>query len=414
MDPSSQNITLSELVSEITEALGHRFYGKNYWILAETSDIKNYPERGYCFVTLVEKEGKEVRAKMEAVIWRRNYNIIPNFEFVTGTKFDRNLKMLLNVEVIFNPVYGLRLEILEIDTTFTLGQLELERQVILHELVINNPQTIKLIDGQFITLNKLLKMPVVIQKIALITAPNSDGQRDFLHEMANNPYGYRFDIDQFLTQIQGKNADKLILQQLMEIEASGNDPDIVVIVRGGGSQLDFSAFETYDIGKAIAEYPKIIITGIGHERNVSIADLMCNNNLITPTKVAAFIIENNRTFEDEVIQLKKHIFESAYQFFQDMNSNLERTIKGFTESTLHLFYHLQNELEKKTIAIRHMSPDNILARGFAIVSHNGRIVLNPSSLLPGHVISVKMKKATLRSTITEIENETETNLSESI
>ena len=403
MDLNLQHITLSDLVSEITVTLGDQFYGKNYWILAETSDIKNYPERGYCFTTLVEKDGKEVVAKMEAVIWRRNYHIISTFEFVTGAKFDKNLKLLLNVEVTFSPVYGLRLEILEIDTAFTLGQLELEKKEVLRQLVINNPETIRLVDGKFITLNKMLKMPLVIQKIAMITAPNSDGQLDFIHELENNPYGYKFDVYEFLTQIQGKNADKFILEELVKIEASGIDPDVVLIVRGGGSQLDFRAFETYDIGKAIAAFPRVIITGIGHERNVSIADLMCNINLKTPTKAAAFIIENNRSFEEGVLRIKEHLIETAVHYFQDWNDNLSGLIDDLNKGTLHLLDHLQNELDKKSIAVRHLSPDNILSRGFAIISVNGKIIVDPSSLLTGQEITVKMRKAILRSTKTKIE-----------
>jgi exodeoxyribonuclease VII large subunit len=403
MDIMNHHITLSELVSEISETLSERFYGKSYWIVAETSDIKNYPDRGYCFATLIEKEGKDVLAKMEAVIWRREYPIISNFEFVTGTRFDRNLKLLLNVEVVFNPVYGLRLEIIDIDTAFTLGQLELERQEIVRRLVAENPGIIRLVDGNFITYNKTLSTPLVIQHIALITAPGSDGLRDFLHELGSNPYGYKFTVTQYLTQIQGKNADQLIIRQLTEIEASDNRIDVVVIVRGGGSQLDFGAFETYDIGKAIAGYGKIIITGIGHERNVSIADLMSNNNLKTPTKAASFIIDHNRAFEEEVVQLQEQITSGAEELLIKAADAIDLLKRRFIENCRHFLERANNEIEKHTIAVKHLSPENILGRGFAIVSRNNRIVVDPEQLQPGEEIIVTMQNASILSTVKSIE-----------
>ena len=400
---TTNHLSLSELVNKISDTLSESFYGESYWIVAETSDIKNYPDRGYCFATLIEKEGKEVTAKMEAVIWRREYPIISNFEFITGTKFEKNLKLLLNVAVAFSPVYGLRLEILDIDPAFTLGQLELERQEILRQLVAKNPETIRLIDGNFVTYNKELAKPLVIQSIALITAPGSDGQKDFLHELENNPYGYQFTVYQYLTRIQGKDADQMIIQQLNEIEASGNWVDVVAIVRGGGSQLDFSAFETYDIGKAVAGFGKIIITGIGHERNVSIADLMSNCNVKTPTKAASYIIEHNRSFEEEILQIQSFITGTVEEMIGDGKEAIGIMHQKFADNCRLFFERKKNELENKTIAIKLLSPDNILARGFAIVSKNKRIVINPEELKPGEEISVTMQNAEILSTIKSIE-----------
>ena len=403
MQSSLNPITLSYLVNEITEALSDRFYGKSYWIIAETSDIKNYSDRGYCFATLIEKEGKDVIAKMEAVIWRRQYHIISNFELITGTRFDRNLRLLLNVEVIFNPVYGLRLEIFEIDTAFTLGQLDMERQEILRQLVTKNPEIIRLVEGNYVTFNKSLEKPLVIQNIALITAPGSDGQKDFLHELESNPYGYKFTVYQYLTQIQGKNADQMIIQQLNEIRTSDHLIDVVVIVRGGGSQLDFSAFETYEIGKAVAGYQKIIITGIGHERNVSIADLMSNCNVKTPTKAASFIIEHNRAFEEEVVNLQEQIIVIAEELLINVSDDLKRISQRFIESGRRFIERSMNELEMKAITVKHLSPENILARGFAIVTRNNRIIIDPEELHPGEEISITMQNASIHSTINNIE-----------
>lgn len=396
-------MTLSELISEIEDVISENFYGKTWWITAETSDIKNYPERGYCFVTLIEKEGKDVKAKMEAVIWRRHYSIISNFEFTTGARFDKNLTLLLHAGVVFNPVYGLRLEIYEIDASYTLGRLEMEKQRILRELVKNNPLTIRMVKGNYVTLNKTLPKPLIFKNIALITAPNSDGQRDFIHELATNPHGYKFAVFEFLTQIQGRDADQFVIRKLKEIEVFSPRIDAVVIVRGGGSQLDFSTFETYDIGKAIAEFKKIIITGIGHERNVSIADLMCHTSVKTPTKAASLIIDHNHAFEEELMDLQDHLWDSSRALIRNIKTGLDDQVARLETCTCQFIEKQQNELEKKAIAIKHLDPGNIINRGFAIVSLNNKIISGPELLHPGQEISVRLQKSTIRSVITSIE-----------
>jgi exodeoxyribonuclease VII large subunit len=144
---------------------------------------------------------------------------------------------------------------LEIDYTYSLGKLELEKQQTLDRLVKENPKIIRLVDGQYITSNKLIELPIVLQKIALLTAPNSDGQRDFKQEIENNQYGYAFSISEFLTQIQGDNSSKLIIQKLKLIEAEKENFDIVAIVRGGGSQTDFKPFDDYELSKYVASFP---------------------------------------------------------------------------------------------------------------------------------------------------------------
>ena len=396
-------VLLSQLIGEISDTIGEAFSGNQYWIIAETSDIKNYPDRGYCFTTLVDKMGSEIIAKAEAVIWKRNYQTILDFEFITGRRFERNLRLLLNVEVVFHPVYGLRLEIIEIDPSFTLGQLELERQEILRRLVAENPTIIKLIDGDFITRNKTLARSLVIRTVALITAPDSDGQRDFIHELEHNSYGYQFKILQYLTQIQGKNADLSIIEKLEEIKESKAEIDAVVIVRGGGSQLDLNAFETYNIGKAIAGYPKLILTGIGHERNVSIADLMSHINLKTPTKAASFIIEHNRCFEEEILELQERIFTYVQDLITHSVYSLEQIHDKLVNGSRRLLEKRGVELENKAITIQHLNPENILTKGFAMVYRNGHIITDPKELHPGDEIMIRMQASTIISKIIKLD-----------
>ena len=189
-----------------------------------------------------------------------------------------------------------------------LGSLELERQQTLERLLKENPKTIKLIDGIYRTFNNCLPLPKVIEKIALITAPNSDGQRDFLQETLKNKHGYSFTIKEFLTTIQGDNAHKLILEQLKLIEIEKQNFDVVAIVRGGGSTTDFRPFDDYELSKFVASFPIPICTGIGHDRNQSIVDLMVREQK-TPTKVASLFVDINYEFENKLINLKTAFFE---------------------------------------------------------------------------------------------------------
>ena len=403
MESSTAPVLLSQLIGEISDTIEETFTGNHYWVIAETSDIKNYPDRSYCFISLIEKMGSEVIAKAEATIWKKNYRTISDFEFKTGRRFERNLRLLLRVEVAFHTVYGLRLSILEIDPSFSLGQIELERQEILRTLVAENPTIIKLVDGEFITLNKILDRPNVIHSVALITAPGSDGQRDFIHELEHNPYGYQFKIHQYLTQIQGRNADLSIVEKLEEIKESKSRVDAVVIVRGGGSQLDLSAFETYRIGKAIAGYPKLILTGVGHERNVSIADLMSHINVKTPTKAASFIIEHNRGFENEILDLQERLLTCVQDLITHSAYSLEQIREKLIYGSRRFLEKKGAELENKAITIQHLNPETILAKGFAMVSRNGQIITDPKKLKPDEEIMITMQGATIISKIIKID-----------
>jgi exodeoxyribonuclease VII large subunit len=389
-------IRLSDLAFTLEAVLDDAFGQKAVWVIAETSDIKNYPDRGYCFLTLVEREaGRETVAKLEACIWRRNYHIIKNFEKATGVAFARNIQLLLQVAVSFSPVYGLRLEILQIDSSYTLGNIERERQAVLDALLLDHPELVWLEAGQYITANQLLPRPAVLQRIALITAPGSDGWRDFRHELAQNPYGYDFIVDEYLTQIQGKGAEKAIAGQLDRILDSDRTYDAVVIVRGGGSQLDFGSFDTYQMGRAVAGFPIPILAGIGHERNVSITDLLCHESVKTPTKAAAFLIEHNRSFEENCLLLRDRLSlitrDALLMAREQLDSETERL-----RFVLHNYFRDRHtELAEKAVTIRHLDPSNILRRGYALLIRNNHIITNRSAIEAGDELQVQLHDGTL-------------------
>lgn len=389
-------IRLSDLAFTLEAVVDEAFGQKAVWVVAETSDIKNYPDRGYCFLTLVEREsGRETVAKLEACIWRRNYHTIAQFEQATGMAFARNIQLLLLVSVGYSPVYGLRLEIQKIDPSYTLGNLERERQAVLDALIQNQPDLVWLEAGQYITANQLLPRPAVMQRLALITAPNSDGWRDFRHELAQNPFGYDFVVDEFLTQVQGQNAERAICGQLERIRSSGVGYDAVVIVRGGGSQLDFGSFDTYLMGETVAGFPIPVLAGIGHERNVSITDLLCHQSVKTPTKAAAFLIEHNRIFEESCLQLRERLRVVAREALQTAREDIDRETERL-RFVSHLYFRNQHtRLTEKAVTLRHLDPANTLRRGYALLLRNGRILTQTTDVRPGETLQVQLHDGTI-------------------
>ncbi len=371
-----QQVRLSELISEIQETIEDRFESESFWVMAEITDVRRLPQKQWCFLKLIEKSGSSITASIDAVFWSNGYAEILKFEKATKTTFENGLEITCRVRVRFNARFGLKLDISEIDTAFILGKIELERQQTLERLVQENGETIRLIDGIYYTYSKSLPLPSVIQRIALITAANSDGQRDFKKELEHNPYGYAFAVTEYLTQIQGDTAAVLMRQLLQQIAATPQAFDAVAIVRGGGSQTDFKPFEDYELCRTIAAFPIPVFTGIGHDSNTSIADLMARQHK-TPTKVAAYIVEHNMQFEAEMEGLKE-------RFFLQVERKLEQA---------------RNNLKELKRVIKSSSPQTILARGFAIVMQKGVIITDPEKIGEDAIIQTLLRNQVIDSVV---------------
>ena len=379
---------LSTLINEIDATIRNRFAGNTFWIKAEITDVKKQPDKQWCFLKFIEKDGNTITTEMKAVFWSNAYYNIVAFEKETQQVFASGLEITCNVRVRFHKRYGIDLEVLEIDFAYAVGKLELERKQILDRLVSENPSIQLQSNGSYNTPNRQILLPTVFKSIALITAPNSDGQRDFNKVIDHNKYGYAFAVTPFLTTIQGDTASLLILQQLQLIKASNLHFDVVVIVRGGGSDIDFKSFNDYELAKAIALFPTPILTGIGHDRNTSIADLMARQ-LKTPTEVATFILENNMSFEREIEILKERFFY-----------NIDKALK---EAATALTGYRQR--------VKNLHPTTILNKGFAIVKMNDKIITNPQNINTADEIQVILKAETIYSTITKkLKNESTTNI----
>lgn len=375
-----EKIRLSILTQEIERTLHNRFEEAQIWVVAQITDVKKQPALKRCYLKFIEKNGADTAAEIKGVFWAKSYAQIENFEKLTGQRFEDGLEITCRILVRFNSRWGLSLEVQEIEIAYTLGSLELERQQTLERLVRDNPDHIRLRDGQYYTRNQSLRLPEVIQRIALVTAPNSDGQRDFLRELEQNRYGFAFQVTEFLTQIQGDHADRMILEKLEEIAGRLDAFDVVAIVRGGGSQTDFKPFDSYDLALRVASFQIPVFTGIGHDRNTSITDLMARQEK-TPTKVAARIVDHNLEFENSVIQLKDRLF--------DLTERRLRTVR--------------DELTGIRRMIRAASPETILRRGFALLRHNGKIITRPDALQAGMQLHAQLQNKEIQTTITDIQ-----------
>jgi exodeoxyribonuclease VII large subunit len=392
-------IKLSELNRVIADSIEASFDQSYFWVVCEVADVKNYPDRFYCFMSLVEKENQKLIAKSEAVIWRNTYHIIQKFERETNTKFASGLQLLLQLSVTYHVQFGLKLVVHEIDSSFTLGNIELEKTKILNKLVSQHASLVQFDGENYMTLNKRYGIPTIIKSIALITAPDSDGQRDFKHELEHNVDGIVYQVHEFLTQIQGNDAHVSIIAQLEKIKLSKTSFDVVVIARGGGSTTDLSSFDTLELALAAAAFPIPILSGIGHERNISILDLLVNRSLKTPTKVASFINDHNAIFKSEITDLRNELRYYAQQLLISKTDDVIRAKDKLKQHATRLIEKQQQKLEKAKLIIDLVSPAKILARGFAIIKHQGKIVRNADSINTNDLLEIEFLKETVQTEV---------------
>lgn len=329
-------ITLSQLNYQIHQTISERFKGRTYWVVADVTSHTYKADKKIHYFELVEKGEKNsaITAKIMGKAWGEGAVRLSNFQTKTGQIFTNNLHVLVQVSVDYHPLYGLSVNVLDIDVNFTLGVLEQQRNATLKRLEKENEFITKTPDG-YSTLNSRLQLPLVIQRVAVISASNSAGNEDFRHTLKHNDFGYSFQADDYYTVVQGDNNAKLFLNKLIEVYNSGIPYDAIVIIRGGGAQSDFLIFDNYQIGRAVAKFPIPVITGIGHQKNVSIVDLMAHTNTKTPTKAAEFIIAHNRSFEMRLLSLQQNIvirsqqlFLSHFRMLEELKRNISRNATG--------------------------------------------------------------------------------------
>jgi len=317
MKKEIQTLSLHEL-QEMTSNVIQQALPDHYWVVAEISEM-NENKSGHCYLELVEKDSlnKKIVAKARATIWSFTYRLLKSyFEMSTGHRFQNGIKALFKLHVEFHTVYGHSLNIVEIDPAYSLGDMARKRSETIEKLKS---------EGIF-EMNKELIFPLVPQRIAVISSETAAGFGDFIDQLQQNEYGYVFEIQLFSAIVQGDVAEKSVILALEKIHEHLEDFDIIVIIRGGGSKADLACFDQYDLTAHIAQFPIPILTGIGHERDQSVADMVAFHACKTPTAVAEYIIAQVNDFENTINNYADYLNEKLRIEFQIQSSRLEKTI----------------------------------------------------------------------------------------
>ncbi|BDD09141.1 exodeoxyribonuclease 7 large subunit [Fulvitalea axinellae] len=308
---NGKQISLSALCATVKSII-EKNSEKNYWVLAEIGEIRVNPNSGHCYMELVEKENDRFKAKIRANAWAYTYrNINGWFQSITGSPLSQGMKVLANVSVNFHELYGISLTVNDIDPNYTLGERERSKR-----------ETIERLRNEgILDLNKGVDLPPVIQRIALITSSTAAGYGDFMSHI-EAALSYSFDITLFQASMQGDKAEPEIIQALYDIYKNETDFDAVVLIRGGGAQTDLECFDNYNLAAHLAQFPLPVLTGIGHERDETICDLVANTKLKTPTATADFLIRKAMEFESAIEQLYAQVAQTAITFTRYENEKL--------------------------------------------------------------------------------------------
>ncbi|MDA8325460.1 MAG: exodeoxyribonuclease VII large subunit [Nitrospiraceae bacterium] len=409
----SQIFTLSELNFSIKAALGDSFPDA-YWVSAEIAESR-CDQKGHCYFNLIEKDDDKTVAQIRANCWSYEYRkISQKFEKATGEHLKAGLKVLFFAAINFHEVYGLSLLIRDIDPSYSLGEMARKKREVIERLQKEG----------LIECNKGLKLPLVPQRIAVVSAPGAAGYGDFLSHLGNNPFGYSFNIQLFPAIMQGQEAEKSIVAALIEIEKRMGSLDAVVIVRGGGSQVELNCYDGYELAAAIARLPLPVFTGIGHERDDTVADIVAHTRMKTPTAVADFLISGLKAFEDLILETQRKLGRLCEKALKDENHNLNTLIQRFNyavktsfrqqksqlDSTInalkirasHLLRSVNDRLTIYEKTVKHLDPINVLKRGYSVAFLDGKVLKSVADVEAGASINIRLQDGTVKGKVQEV------------
>lgn len=429
-----ERLTLTELQLMIRDSL-YLALPDFYWVAAEISELKeNYA--GHCYLELIEKhpDEKNVRARVRAVIWGKRYNFLKSlFRNIAGDYLAEGMKVLVKAKVEYHEVYGLSLVITDIDPSYTIGEMALKRQMIIKRLEE---------EGVF-DMNRELSFPVLPQRIAVISSRSAAGYADFINHLSKNSFGYVFYTALYDTVMQGTETEESVINSLDRIASRADHFDVVAIIRGGGSVSDLSWFDNYKIAYHITQFPLPVITGIGHDKDMSVTDMVAFLPLKTPTAVADHLIETVAEAESHLEELSSEITGSSMAILSEareilsgsimqlLNSGKEYIVKAglmpatqktrlisltgyFTTARNTLIGNYRTGLTNKTIncirvqrksieilenKLKILDPANVLGRGFTITSVNGKIIRSVDTINNDAIITTTFKDGNIDSKV---------------
>ncbi|MBK7336387.1 MAG: exodeoxyribonuclease VII large subunit [Saprospirales bacterium] len=385
-----QRFTLFELNEFIRRVVSLNF-SEPVWVQCEIFQVN--VSRGHFYIQLVQKDGEQdqVLARADAVLWQRQHQALRR---QLGGALDEvlreGLEVLMQVRVAFDERFGLQYHIEQIDPAFSIGKLEIRRREAVRQLG----------EEGLLQMNGAIPLPPVIQRIAVLSSPEAAGLQDFLDQLRQNPYGYRFLASLFPTAVQGPRVEPEMLERLRAIDARRDAFDCVVLLRGGGSRLDLAAFDQLELCRSIAHCPLPFFTGIGHEIDETVADLVAHTSLKTPTAVAEYLIDHNARFESEVVQAGSRIGQTA--LFQIRNQQLP-LLEQQLQSAIRL--RLQREAQHLDLLAAQcelLDPQRALDRGYAYITRDGKGINSILQIGKDEQVRIHLKDGAADSTIQKI------------
>lgn len=433
MRPPTSALSLYELNQMVGEVISISM-PDDYWVEAELSEAREV--RGHCYMELVQKDvfGNTPVARASAKCWKSTWmQIRPRFERTTGQRLHAGMKVMLRVRADFHAAYGFSWIVEDIDPTYTMGDMARRRQEIIAQLRM---------EGVF-DLQKELQLPLFAQRIAVVSSENAAGYGDFCNQLADNEYGFVFRTRLFPAIMQGEQVEQSVIAALDRINQLADDFDVVVIIRGGGATADLSGFDTLALAENVANFPLPIITGIGHDRDESVIDMVSHTRVKTPTAAAAFLVDHlaevdgriddcqqvivkcvNRRMEVERMRLERLSGKIPMMFslvktrqtarLDGLSSRLSTlcrewllraghhldvlatSIVPLTERRMMFERHRVDMMEQRAVAL---DPRLLLRRGYSITLHEGRVVRDAKALKPGDEIETRLEKGRVTSVV---------------
>jgi len=391
MSTERQIFSLKQVVSSIRKTIEER-YAQTYWMKAEIYKFNRFPS-GHAFPEIVQRENDKIVAQLSGTIWKQNYERI-NQQFIEVVKepLKDGSNLLMQVKITFNELYGLSLQIIDIDPSFSLGEVQKQRE-----------ETLKRLQKEgILNCNQQLPFPLLPKRIAVISADSSKGLSDFMEVLINNEEGYSFFTFLFNAYLQGDQAVDSIIQTLEKIKKVRQHFDLVVIVRGGGAEVGMTCYNHYELCKAIATFPLPILTGIGHSTNLNVAEMIAYRNAITPTKLAEFLIQTFREFDQEIRYGQQVVRTKSIDVLFNANQQLDALLRLFKQISKHsagaskqLLLDLTKSLEfntQKCVTKNQNQLKNIVVQ----ISHNARFDLKERfNLINQHQEKLKFRSTNL-------------------
>lgn len=428
-----KHLSLYELNSLVREAI-ETTLTQEYWVEAELSECRE--SHGHCYMELIEKDSSSNTpiARASAKCWRSTWMMLrPYFERVTGRQLAKGMKVLLKVYPQFHEQYGFSWIVTDINPEFTLGDMARRRQEIIRQLKQ---------EGVF-DLQKELVIPMFAQRIAVISSATAAGYGDFCNQLSDNEYGFVFHTELFTAIMQGERVEESIIAALDRINERTDDFDVVVIIRGGGGTADFSGFDTLALAENVANFPLPIITGIGHERDECILDMVSNTRVKTPTAAAAMLIDNlarvytflqsaestiagciGHALDYEEMRLDRLVrqipllfsmvrtreearLDGALQsirsasdaYMHGRNVSLATLERLFQNASMHVLDRHNSQLRQLELQLRTLDPKRMLRYGYSITRINGHAVRDAKDLKAGDEIVTTLDKGTIKSIV---------------